>query len=253
MDIPRVSHPLTVSAGRYSAAMNRQATWVVVAVAIVAVLLAAVATSGEVHLAERAPSIPWKFGSAANPDQFEFPQQSESAERAADEITPITWPRFLTVILQALLIGALVALAAVVLVFAWRHRPRVTIGKDAPDDFDVLDEFAASVTADADEQFAMLRGGVARNAIVSCWLRLENLAVAADVEHPPADTSAELAARVLSRFAVDENAITTLSALYREARFSDHEMGESARAQALVALDAVHEGLRRRAEPRVGS
>lgn len=49
---------------------------------------------------------------------------------------------------------------------------------------------------------------------------------------------------MLSHHPVDPNAIDELSALYREARFSTHTMGEPERAAALAALDDIHAGLR---------
>jgi hypothetical protein len=39
--------------------------------------------------------------------------------------------------------------------------------------------------------------------------------------------------------------LAALAGLYREARFSDHEMTEAARATAISALDQVHAGLAR--------
>src|SRR5690606_34263770 len=108
-----------------------------------------------------------------------------------------------------------------------------------------LDDVAAAVTADAPAQRWALAHGAPRNAIVACWLRLEALVTESGFERDPADTTAEFAARVLSRFAVEPAAITELSNLYREARFSRHPMGEEQRARALVARDALHEGLRR--------
>jgi hypothetical protein len=50
--------------------------------------------------------------------------------------------------------------------------------------------------------------------------------------------------RVLATHHVDPVAIARLAALYREARFSDHPMGEDARRAAIDALDDVHDGLR---------
>ena len=64
------------------------------------------------------------------------------------------------------------------------------------------------------------------------------------MQRDPADTSTELTERVLASRHVDPAAIARLAALYREARFSDHAMGEDARRAAIEALDAVHDGLR---------
>ena len=90
-----------------------------------------------------------------------------------------------------------------------------------------------------------------RNAIVECWLRLERAVADAGIRHDPADTSTDLTVRVLTRMHVDQDAIERLGALYREARFSEHPMGEPARAAAIDALDAIHRNLRAHAD-RVG-
>ena len=74
----------------------------------------------------------------------------------------------------------------------------------------------------------------------------------AGVRRNPADTSTELTERVLATCHVEPAAIAALAALYREARFSDHEMGEDARRAAIEALDAVHDSLRS-ATPTVAS
>jgi hypothetical protein len=75
------------------------------------------------------------------------------------------------------------------------------------------------------------------NAIVECRLRLEASVQAAGVEHDPALTSSELTTEVLHRFPVDASVVERLGSLYREARFSTHELGEQQRA---AAIDAVH-------------
>ncbi len=98
---------------------------------------------------------------------------------------------------------------------------------------------------EADEQLAALGEGSPRNAIESCWLRLEDIVAAAGTPPLPSETSTELTTRVLSAWAVDRHAITELAALYREARFSPHELGEDRREQALTALRRVHADLRR--------
>jgi hypothetical protein len=80
---------------------------------------------------------------------------------------------------------------------------------------------------------------------VACWLRLEASVIAAGVERRPSDTSTELVQRVLGDHQVNPKSLAVLAWLYREARFSDHEMTEAERATAISALDQVHAGLAR--------
>ena len=165
------------------------------------------------------------------------------------EYDPIQTPRVVEVILRALIYGGVAVAAVLLLLNVWRHRPqpqwrRLRRRRRRSVQFEVLDDVAAVINADADAQRAALQRGSPRNAIVECWLRLEAAVVAAGVPRDPADTSTELTVRVLATHHVDPVAIARLAALYREARFSDHPMGEDARRAAIDALDDVHDGLR---------
>ena len=53
---------------------------------------------------------------------------------------------------------------------------------------------------------------------------------------------------LLASYSLDAQAVDRLAALYREARFSDHAMGETDREAAVAALDAIHESLRANAD-----
>ena len=127
----------------------------------------------------------------------------------------------------------------------WRRRPRLRWRPPDRSDFDAVDQFVASVTAEAAAQRSALERGTARNAIVGCWRRLETLLAAGGTQLDPAETSTELTVRALERYDIDARAIRNLSSLYREARFSRHELGEPTRHAALDALDEIHDGLRR--------
>lgn len=107
-------------------------------------------------------------------------------------------------------------------------------------DNDVLPEVADQMARDADAQRAALTGGTPRNAIVACWLQLEDSVSKAGLPRDPAETSAEFTERVLTSYAVDDIAITALASLYREARFSEHTMGEDSRQAAVDWLAQLH-------------
>ncbi len=217
---------------------------------LIAVLFAAVATRGDVEYFDSAPSF------SSDPPAARTVTNGPEPIVVADEWSedePIEIPGFITLILRLVLIGGLVALLALLAVHAWRNRPKLRWRRRSPPpDFDVLDEVAAAIADDAAEQRAALRRGAPRNAIVECWLRLEAAVYDAGVARNPADTSAELTARVLARFSIDQSALTDLAALYREARFSTHDMDESTRDRAIHALDAVHAGLGRQDRSVVG-
>ena len=81
---------------------------------------------------------------------------------------------------------------------------------------------------------------ISRNAIVACWLRLEEVAGAAGVPSHPTETSTEFTTRVLGALAFDPAMINGFAGFYREARFSRHELGEPARRAAIAALRSLY-------------
>jgi Domain of unknown function (DUF4129) len=113
-------------------------------------------------------------------------------------------------------------------------------------EFDVLDKgerVAAVIEEDATTQRELLGDGEPRNAIVACWRQFEVQAARAGVIRRAWQTPSEFVLWVLDLAGADARAVTRLADLYREARFSDHPMGEPHRAEARAALDAVHRSL----------
>ncbi|WP_172120866.1 DUF4129 domain-containing protein [Actinomyces faecalis] len=95
----------------------------------------------------------------------------------------------------------------------------------------------------AARQVTALQHGSPANAIVAAWMQLERDVTEAGVGTRPHETSAELVLRVLAQREVPATAIRDLAALYREARFSSHELAEDARDQARWDLEQVHAAL----------
>ena len=144
---------------------------------------------------------------------------------------------------------ALLLAAVVVLAIRVNHRRRRAAppesAREAPDRALLTDRRAA-------RQARMLREGSPREAIIATWLDLERLVATAGVPRRPSETSSELVVRVLDDREVPAAALTDLAALFREARFSTHELTEALRERAAGDLDAVHAALGargRRAEP----
>jgi hypothetical protein len=98
---------------------------------------------------------------------------------------------------------------------------------------------------DVDAARIALGGGSPRNAIVACWMQLERDAAAAGLPRAAAETSAEYVERVVAASSVDPAPIRELAALYREARFSRHELLDDHRSRALAAMNRVEAALRR--------
>lgn len=116
-------------------------------------------------------------------------------------------------------------------------------------------EVSAEVTPDvmlaaARQGEELLATGTPANAVVAAWVTLEDAARSAGIGDDRSRTSAELVGSVLRRFDVDAKALDRLGALYREARFSRHEIGEDLREQARDALRQVQSDLSRGRPPR---
>jgi hypothetical protein len=145
---------------------------------------------------------------------------------------------------------AVVLVYLLVLVVRW-IRSEVTVDRRRRRkrrvEFEVLpatpEQAAEEMVRDADQQLALLREGSPRNGIVACWHRFEVQAEAVGIGREPWETSAEFTLRVLDLVSADERAVAELSVLYREARFSDHDIDESARSSAVDALERIHRGL----------
>jgi len=100
------------------------------------------------------------------------------------------------------------------------------------------------LVVDIDAARAALLGEIPNDAIIACWMRLERDASSAGVPRWSHETAAEFAARVIAEASVDPAPIADLAALYREARFSRHRLGDGERARALDALHLVERALR---------
>ncbi|WP_298888855.1 DUF4129 domain-containing protein [uncultured Serinicoccus sp.] len=146
-----------------------------------------------------------------------------------------------------LLVGALLLVVVVVLLIVRALLARDRDG-DEPLGMEEDEQLAALLEASGDDvRYRALAEGDPRNAVVACWVALEEAVRRSGLPDNPAETASELTRRVLSRWEVDETSIRTLSEAYREARFSRHPVSEQQREQAVAALDRIHEGLRRRA------
>lgn len=145
-------------------------------------------------------------------------------------------------------LGALALAIVALLVLAVRSHERrtrtsLTEAPESPDAFSALLVPAALVES-AEQQLALLRQGLPRNAIVACWVALETSCSETGLPREASETSSEFTERVLSKWVVDRERVLALAALYREARFSVHEMSEVDRAAAVHALEAILASLR---------
>lgn len=159
------------------------------------------------------------------------------------------WVRVFALLVDLAVVVGLVLLAAryavVPAVRSARRRRRARLRRTTERlEFPVLEPPAAvarEILADAATQRRLLaEGGTPRNAVVECWHRFETQAAAAGLARGAWETSSEYTMRVLDLVDAHQPAVTRLGELYREARFSEHELTEAHRRQALEALDAIH-------------
>jgi hypothetical protein len=112
----------------------------------------------------------------------------------------------------------------------WRRRPPEP-ESDRP--------VAQALAGAADAGLRRIDEGGAADAVVACWVLLEQAAADAGVRRRPAETPTELTERVLAGYAVSAVVLGELADLYREARYSGHRLGEPERDRARAALTVV--------------
>ncbi|MGI8947611.1 MAG: DUF4129 domain-containing protein [Ornithinimicrobium sp.] len=138
----------------------------------------------------------------------------------------------------------LVALFAVALMIGLLVRWLLTREDDSSTVIDTEDALDALVESTATDPDRLRTEGEPRNAVVACWVALEDGVARAGLQRSPAETSVDLATRVLARWQVDPQATAALGVLYREARFSRHPVTEQERDQAVAALEQINADLR---------
>jgi hypothetical protein len=116
----------------------------------------------------------------------------------------------------------------------WRSRLRMANAGDHLPEIEQPDLMVDVVAADE-----ALGVGSPKNAIVACWMHLERGVAASGLERLPAETSLEYVARVVATSSVRPEPIGELADLYREARFSRHDMSEADRMRARALLSDV--------------
>jgi Domain of unknown function (DUF4129) len=122
------------------------------------------------------------------------------------------------------------------------HRSRDTGREDA--EIETAPADVRRTVADiVDEVLVQIERGQTRDSIIACWIRLEEVAAGVGIARRPSETAGELTERVLAAQRVDADALTRLADLYREARFSTHDLDASARIEARSALEDIRRDL----------
>ncbi len=207
---------------------------------VVVVVLLLAATSGPSGLVgERRADAPT---SDSDRDSNDRQQQSRADEDQADDGPATGVVRWL----HDLLFLALILLGIAVTVAVLRALA-LRLARELPDRQLVLDLEPLPDVEGAREEVrrhlrsydAVLAGSEVRNAIVACWVLLEQTASRLGVARTPSETSTEFVVHFLRALGVDPRPVAALAALYQEARFSTHALPADARARAESALRGI--------------
>lgn len=223
--------------------MTRRATLLWAGTAATLLLGAWVSGSGPVgvfrpqHFSGRESSAPGKdFGPTENGAGGQEVGHAGTAAPHDTLAAAITWA--MRVLIALVVIAVLVVLARAVL--DWLAQRRLVIEEEV--DVQVLPEELLEQTRESEQ---LLSRGTPANAVVAAWVRLEDAVRGAGLRDDDSRTSTELVTSVIRGLGVRQAPLDQLAALYREARFSRHPVGEEARAGAGEALREIQADLRR--------
>ena len=222
--------------------------------------LAAAALAGFllVALAARArPDQPRATPTAARPSRREITMTATPPREAPPTEPPRgqTHIRLPWSVIEWLLLGVLLLAAIAILVALWPQlrtrlrsrqaprRPRPV--EPAPDD--LIRQVSSMLRT-----MSQVADGQIRDGVILCWRRLEQAAEGAGLRRSPADTSSDLAGRLLASMPLSEAPLNRLADLYREARFSSHPIPAEAVAQARADLAQLRSELEAAARPGAG-
>lgn len=107
------------------------------------------------------------------------------------------------------------------------------------------EELAQALAAELDDTIDDLRlERDARRAVIAAYARMEKLLGAYGVPRRPSEAALEYLERVLLELDAGERPVETLTGLFQEAKFSEHELDLGARDRAIEALVEIRDDLR---------
>ncbi|MEU4608804.1 DUF4129 domain-containing protein [Kribbella sp. NPDC023972] len=152
-------------------------------------------------------------------------------------------PAWVQALWQAVVWLAIAAVAALLGWLVYRIARQVQVPQVETEDTDWERMKADRLSEAIDIGLAGLDTGTATDAVIACWVALEEAAASAGVAREPSETPAEFTVRVLGIGGISEPRLIRLGELYREARYSTHGSTEQARAEARAALLRLREEL----------
>ncbi|OIJ69803.1 hypothetical protein WN71_000850 [Streptomyces mangrovisoli] len=185
-----------------------------------------------------------------------LPPQDPASTRAPAEHAAHTLYFGLSRILLILAVALLVVVVVVAALRLWRYltRPQALA---APATYETLDDEQERLVQAVDSgRRALLDGADARAAVIACYAAMEQSLADSGLTRRASDSPQDLLERAVAGGLPNGAAATTLTTLFREARYSTHPMDGSHRDLAAAALAEIADGLRSgpsRPEARTGT
>lgn len=229
--------------------------------ALVVVLILGIAGAGFVVLASAGGSVRPVSDSTLSPKSVPVPTRTMTepsvptfSERTGPPAKTREAPGWIQGLFQALFWLAGAALLVFIALLIYRVLRRVQLPAVTESDPD-WERIAAEKLAEAvDTGLAAIDSGRATDAVIACWVALEQAAASAGVARDPSETPTEFTVRVLGVGGISEPHLIRLGELYREARYSTHGSNEDSRAEARAALLRLRDDLAAaQADQRVGA
>lgn len=215
------------------------------ALALAAVLLVGVAAAGFVVLASAGGSVrplsESTLRSSPRPLPTFTPTESVSAPTPIGpprqrQVKPRPMPEWLKALWQALVYLVIAAIALFLGRWIYRVIRKVELPQAEVADAEWERVKAERLAEAVDTGLSRIDSGTATDAVIACWVALEEAAASAGVARDPSETPAEFTVRVLGVGGISEPQLNRLGELYREARYSTHGSSEPARTEARAAL-----------------
>jgi len=233
---------------RSPASGERRTLPLVAMVLLVLVAVALVARAGPyTDRSAASTATPTATGAAPQPPAQVPDPRGEQAEDFGElpgvqDVVPANVLVVVTTVLLVVLMGVGVLSLLGILPRPQLRRRRSSAG--AAGEPDQVQRIAPELAAAVDQALDRLDRGEARDAVVACWLLLIQTATAAGSALRPSETSREYAERLSAEQLISAGPLARLAELYREARFSRHQVGPEVRAEARRALGVLQTELR---------
>jgi hypothetical protein len=220
------------------------------ALAMVAVLLVGTVVAGFVVLASASGPVSPVSESTRRISPRPVPtitqtQSAPSAPTASPgwQLEPRETPAWVQALWQAVVYLVIAAVVVLLGLAIYRILRRVRLPQAEPEEAGWERMKSARLAEAVDTGLAQIDSGTATDAVVACWVALEEAAASAGVPRDPSETPAEFTVRVLGVGGISEPQLIRLGELYREARYSTHGSSEQARTEARSALLRLREEL----------